>query len=233
MPRRRPPTRLADLADAAVSVFIQRGYRRTQVSDVAEALGVAKGTVYLYVKSKEALFDLAIRRAAGDLEDEAAPRLPLPTPKGEATLRFVRDALATRAALPILTHAAGARPTVPVREELRSVVLELYDALDANRVAIKLVDRCSVDYPELAALWFGEGRGGARALFERYFASPGRRKVLRPMQDPAVTSRIVIELLTFWAVHRHWDPAPQAIDPAVARETLADFVLGAVMKDSA
>ena len=33
------------------------------MADLAEALGVAKGTRYLYLKSNEALFDLAVRHA--------------------------------------------------------------------------------------------------------------------------------------------------------------------------
>jgi AcrR family transcriptional regulator len=54
-PRRAPENRFGDLVQAAVQVFIAQGYRLTQMSDVAAAMGVAKGTVYLYVKSKEAL----------------------------------------------------------------------------------------------------------------------------------------------------------------------------------
>jgi Bacterial regulatory proteins, tetR family len=63
MVRRTPEHRFQDLLDAATRVFIAQGYRRTQVADVAEAMRVAKGTVYLYVESKEALFDAALRYA--------------------------------------------------------------------------------------------------------------------------------------------------------------------------
>lgn len=37
----------SNLIDAATGVFIAQGYRRTQMSDIAEAMGLAKGTVYL------------------------------------------------------------------------------------------------------------------------------------------------------------------------------------------
>ncbi len=231
MPRRRPETRLVDLADAAVAVFIQRGYRRTQVADVAEALGVAKGTIYLYVASKEALFDLAIRRAAGVFDATASPALPLPTPKGTATLRFVREHLRRRATLPRLAAALAGKPKASVRTELEEVLREIYDTLAANRVGIKLIDRCAADYPELAAVWFGEGRAGARDLLARYLTEPARRRALRPMADPAVSARIALELLTFWAVHRHWDPAPQAVDPAVARAVVVGFALAGLTEE--
>jgi hypothetical protein len=43
-----------------------------------------------------------------------------------------------------------------------------------------------------------------------------------------VAARIVLETASFWAVHRHWDPAPEDVDEAEALETLVAFVLGAL-----
>jgi AcrR family transcriptional regulator len=51
MARSIPAGRVEQLVDCATSVFIDRGYRRTQMADVADALGVAKGTLYLYVET--------------------------------------------------------------------------------------------------------------------------------------------------------------------------------------
>jgi AcrR family transcriptional regulator len=65
MPRQTPLDRLDRLVDVATAVFTERGYRRTQMADVAAAMGVAKGTLYLAVASKEALFDLVVRFADG------------------------------------------------------------------------------------------------------------------------------------------------------------------------
>ena len=61
MARRKSPERLSEIAAAAVEVFIRAGYSGAQMDDVAALVGVAKGTLYLYVESKEALFDLAVR----------------------------------------------------------------------------------------------------------------------------------------------------------------------------
>jgi len=58
MARKTPPNRLEQLVEHATRVFVEQGYRRTQIADVAAAMGVAKGTIYLCVESKEALFDL-------------------------------------------------------------------------------------------------------------------------------------------------------------------------------
>ena len=70
MTRTRSTIRLAALAEAAVQAFVDDGYRRTRIEDVARAAGLSTGTVYLYADGKEALFELAVRQACGD---------PLPT----------------------------------------------------------------------------------------------------------------------------------------------------------
>ena len=46
---------------AALDVFGDRGFAATKLEDVARRAGVTKGTIYLYFKSKEALFKAIVR----------------------------------------------------------------------------------------------------------------------------------------------------------------------------
>ena len=57
------------ILDAARRVFSKKGYAETAVEDVADEARVAKGTVYLYFKSKE---DLYMAVLAGDLRQMSA-----------------------------------------------------------------------------------------------------------------------------------------------------------------
>src|SRR4030095_2750983 len=139
MPRAIPEDRFQVLIDAASAVFLEQGYRRTQVADVAARMGLAKGSVYTYVESKEALFDCALRHADRPDRIELPKTLPVATPPPGATLEAVRRRLAEEGALPAL-HAALSRPrVVDLRTELETVFGELYDALVHHRTAIKLL----------------------------------------------------------------------------------------------
>lgn len=55
-PRRAPDAKRQLILDAALDLFGRYGFRRTSIDDIARAAGIAKGTVYLYVETKEALF---------------------------------------------------------------------------------------------------------------------------------------------------------------------------------
>jgi AcrR family transcriptional regulator len=225
-----PPDRLAQLVDCATQVFIERGYRRTQMADVAEAMGVAKGTLYLYVASKEALFDLCCRHADGARPLARSADLPIPTPRNGATVAYVEERLAAQR-LPALTAALGRRRVQDVSGELAGIVRELYRTTAANRRGIKLIDRSARDHPALAALWFEGARGGVVGQLTAYLDDRIRRKLLRPVPDTTVAARLVVETIVFWAVHRHWDAHPQAVDDQVAEDTVITFVVGALAKE--
>lgn len=56
--------RPGEILEAAVEEFVRKGYMAARVEDVAQAVGVTKGTVYFYFETKEALFSAVIRHFA-------------------------------------------------------------------------------------------------------------------------------------------------------------------------
>ncbi|MEU9111944.1 TetR/AcrR family transcriptional regulator [Streptomyces sp. NPDC048483] len=55
------------MLDAAVRTFARRGYRAASMDEIAEAAGVSKPLVYLYLNSKDELFTAVIRRESAAL----------------------------------------------------------------------------------------------------------------------------------------------------------------------
>jgi TetR/AcrR family fatty acid metabolism transcriptional regulator len=53
--------RMSEILDAARAVFGRKGFNDTTVDEIAEQAGLAKGTVYLYYKSKQDLYFEALR----------------------------------------------------------------------------------------------------------------------------------------------------------------------------
>lgn len=63
---RRKEARPGELLDAALSLFVSKGFSATKVEDVAASAGVSKGTLFLYFSSKEDLFKAVIRANLAD-----------------------------------------------------------------------------------------------------------------------------------------------------------------------
>ena len=228
MPRAIPESRLQDLLETATRVFIEQGYRGTQIADVATALGVAKGTVYLYVESKQALFYAALRYAGRKAPLASEIDLPLRGDDAEALLAELRAALADEAIPPALARALSRTRVADARAELENIVRELYSVSYRHRAVIKLVDRCGRDHPELARIFYGEGRFAQLDALASYLGARIRAGRFPAVPDVAVAARFIIETIAIWAVHIHWDPAPQPIAPDAAEETVVQLVVRAL-----
>ena len=59
--QRRKQARPQELLDAALQLFVEKGFSATRSDAVAERAGVSKGTLYLYFPSKEELFKAVVR----------------------------------------------------------------------------------------------------------------------------------------------------------------------------
>jgi AcrR family transcriptional regulator len=231
MARAIPAGRFSQLVDIATKTFISRGYRLTQMADIAAALGVAKGTLYGYVESKDALFDAAVRYADGHGVPPARSELPLPTPAQGATLAYIRERIQLEAAdMALVSVSTGKLVIRNAERELETVLGDLYRRMAKNRLAVKLVDRCAIDYPELASVWFGEGRWAQHQLLVELIKTRAKKKRFRPIDNPEVIARAILEMVAFWAVHRHFDPSPQTVDDASAERAVTDLLVHGLLE---
>lgn len=227
--RSSPVQRLAELADAATTVFGRLGYRRTHMADVAAAAGVSSGAVYTYVDSKEALFHLVFLRGFGrGLQEE--PKLPLSAPPFEETLELIGAGLRRSVATPLLRAALDGQPSADVRPELSAIVEERYRTIEAVWPLMAVIERCAIDLPALDELYFQRGRRGYLSQLTRYLEQRAGSGHLRATLDAAVAARILTEAITWFAWHRHEDRDAAVYDDDRARQTVVEFVCDALIE---
>lgn len=240
MARTVPPDRFSAVVSAAAQVFITHGYQRTQVQDVADALGLAKGTLYGYAQGKEALFAAAVRYADGHETLPAPEDLPVPTPAaGEiaalVTARLTGEIANLRLVQALTVPLPEGASSMERRSELADIVTDLYARLARHRIAIKLVDRCAPELPDLAAAWFGTGRAAQVDGVEQYLVRREQAGTVSLPGPAPLVARTIVELCALWAVHCHFDPAPatdstprsDAIDDVATASTIAEMVVRA------
>lgn len=61
--QRRAEARPQELLDAALTVFVERGYAQTRLEEIAARAGVAKATLYRYYENKLELFKAVVRNS--------------------------------------------------------------------------------------------------------------------------------------------------------------------------
>jgi AcrR family transcriptional regulator len=59
--QRRKDARPAELLDAALAEFFEKGFEAARLEDIATRAGVSKGTIYLYFSSKEDIFQALVK----------------------------------------------------------------------------------------------------------------------------------------------------------------------------
>jgi len=79
-PRRREQKlqRQEEILKAAFDVFAAHGYAATRIDEVARQAGIAKGTIYLYFRNKERLFQAVVRNLIPKRFDVLVNTLPGP-----------------------------------------------------------------------------------------------------------------------------------------------------------
>jgi AcrR family transcriptional regulator len=118
-PQRGRQAKLQAILDAALDVFSEKGFAEARLEDVAARAGVAKGTVYLYVSSKQELFERLITTGIGGPIGAIAAQVGGLDAPVETKLRMIfgflrREVLGTRRRdiLRLLIAEAGKFPAI-------------------------------------------------------------------------------------------------------------------------
>ena len=156
-----PAARRDAILDAALTVFAERGFEAARLDDVAAQAGVAKGTLYLYFKDKEALFEEVVRSAASPIVERlsvlaAAPDMPMTVMLDALFGLFEKEVLGTRRKLLIrLIIAEGPRFPRIAEFYFRDVISRIMPML--SKIAQRAADRGELPndavarYPQLVA----------------------------------------------------------------------------------
>ncbi|MFG2139247.1 TetR/AcrR family transcriptional regulator [Streptomyces sp. NPDC048650] len=135
MPR---AVRERQMLDAAVGTFARRGYRAASMDEIAEAAGVSKPLVYLYLHSKDELFTAVIRRESAALVEAVRAAVEPDAPADRQLWSGLKGFFAHTAAHPegwavlhqqARTHGEPfAREVAAMRDEIVEFVTELIGA---------------------------------------------------------------------------------------------------------
>jgi AcrR family transcriptional regulator len=225
--RKKPDGRIIELAEAAVVLFTQRGYRLTQLSDVAGLCEISAGTVYGYVASKEALFHLAVAHAVGALERDV--QLPYRVVAPSDTLALIKTVSRKRARWPLLKAALTVATVDDVAAEARGIAKELYRLVQQERRIVWMIEKCLDELADIAKFYNRSVRGRYRADFSNYVQMRSKSGDFADFANPVPASHAIIEMVAWLGMHRHRDPITARISEGVAEQTAETLVSRALL----
>jgi AcrR family transcriptional regulator len=222
-------TRFDALVATATRVFSARGFKRTQMGDVAEAHGVSVGSLYRYVEGKEALFLACLEAASPAGPPAKAPRLPIATPSARTVRGVVARGRGAIAGAGPLKEALATDEPADVAAELAGIIGDAYDRTHASRHFQALLERSARDLPEYFEAFFV----GVRRPFLDALTSYLERRIasghLRPVPDVATTARLINECQAWFARHRFGDQDTSDVADEHARAVVIDVLVAGLL----
>jgi AcrR family transcriptional regulator len=171
----RSAARREAILTAALDEFSARGFEAARLDDVAKRAGVAKGTIYLYFRDKESLFQELIRTMltplVGTIETLGAADMPITKLAEQIVELFVGEVFETRRKDVIRLMISEGRRFPKLAEfyyrEVLSRIIAAVRAILRRAAARGEVPQGLADFPQIivapglvAIIWSG--------LFERF-----------------------------------------------------------------
>lgn len=203
---RRKDARPQELLEAALELFVERGFASTRLEDVARRAGVSKGTLYLYFENKEELFKAVVRAHIVHTIDEAEAEV---------------DVAASEA------HSA---------DLLRAMIMKWWNQIGATKLAgiTKLMMTESGNFPELVQFYNEEviARGDALIVrvLERGMARGEFRRIDPHVMKPVLTAPVL--MLIMWT-HSFFPCEAQRVDPQAYMDAFLGLALRGLQPDPA
>ena len=233
MPRLRADIsgkRLRELVEAALGVFCRQGYERTQVADVDKVMGVAVGTIYLYVEGKEALFDLVIRHTATEdpewLDDI---EIPVVAPAPGSTVDFLRGVFGREGQWPLLEAGLRRRKASDIRIELDGIMREQYRLMTRHRRGLVLLTRSALEFPGLAEVFVLGLRQRLLEGLAKYLTSRIAVRQVRPLADVAATAAVLTQTIAWANLQRPMDPGLSHLSEQTVEDATVDLIVSGLL----
>lgn len=192
---RRKQARPGELLEAALALFVEKGFAATRMEEVAARAGVSKGTVFLYFPSKVDLFKAVVRESiSGRFEQWATEHQNFEGSSAELLQRAVRS----------WWERVGATPAAGIS---------------------KLMLSEGGNFPEIAEFFHQEVVQPGHALLARVVQRGVTRGEFRAVRVGHVVQGLVSTMIFLaLSRHVHGMGAPQQVDPVAYLHDQVDIL---------
>lgn len=186
--------RLRKIYEAASRLFINRGYAQTQINHIAKAAGISVGAVYTMFTSKKAILDFILKVVIAPDFLERDQELPM----GEDVFIGLDTEIIN--AFEENYSRFSARLDGMERYPLGEMLSDAFDVIARYGTGCLLLEK----NPDACGEWFQYYVDYRQRFFERflrYMEFYQKRGEVRKLEYPQHSTTLMIETLSWWAMH--------------------------------
>lgn len=186
--------RIKAIHDAAVRLFLQQGYARTQISHIAREVGVSVGTIYHDFTGKQEIMHFVLKGTItpGFLDRE------FERPVTDELFQGLEDEI-----MAVFRKSADAF-SGRFREgsenyDFASLISDAFDMLAQYAVGCLFIEKNQFDFPALARD-YREYRKRFFTAMTDYLTIFMEKGMIRPLENKELTTVLIVEQLAWWAM---------------------------------
>jgi AcrR family transcriptional regulator len=210
--------RLKAVYDAASRLFVERGYERTQVSQIAEKAGIATGTVYSLFSGKKSILHFVLLCTF----DKRSLDRDFVLPVEEAETALIIENL-SQVGNGLLSRLDGKTPEGRPELTFADMLSLIFDYAANYQVAFNIINdnRSALEEVERA---YKQHVNRLYRVIEENLTQYIARGEVRSVELPALHIRNIVEGITWWSMHLPYQAPHIDVPIAKAKDIALDIL---------
>lgn len=218
--------RLQTIYEAASALFINKGYMRTQMKDIAKEIGLSAGMLYVYFKGKKEILDFILKCTIAPDFIEREFHYPIDDQLFDGLsdeIAVVLDENRKKFSAPLSRRAEG--------YSFEQMLSDAFDTISRYGTGYLVLEKNINDVGKLGGYYLNYRKEFFNHIlgYVQLYISNGE---IREVKYPELTAQQIVETLSWWGMHVQNDAfEPQKNIPrAVAKEICLDNLIHAYKK---
>lgn len=214
--------RIKDIADAAMRLFLQQGYAKTQISHIAKAVGVSVGTIYLDFTGKKEILHFILKSTIDPSFAEREFKRPI-TDDLFVGLDSEIIALFEKLGKDFASHLQNGMADY----DLEDLISDAFDILSRYAVGCLFFEKNQFEFQNLAQHYIAYRKQFLETM-TRYIRTLIEKGTVRPLEHLELSTTLIIEILSWWAMDiRYTSFETKDISPDLAKQVCMDNIVAA------
>lgn len=186
--------RMRSIFDAASHLFINKGYARTQIKDIAKEIGLSTGMLYVYFTGKRDILNFILKGTIDQAFITQEFELPIRSELFDSLDNEIMNAFEEN------TKAFSSHLDNITEYPLEQMLSDAFEVISKYGIGCLLIEKNPDDLRKLTA-YYKEYRKKFYGQVLSYITQYMQTGTFRQVEHPQYITRLIIETLSWWGMH--------------------------------